>query len=138
MAGIVASLELLFAGIFGFYLFKIFLNKDTRLKTIISPFYVLFFALALSVEINNVIFLFIGGIVWGAIANTFLGAVGNDLVVEINPKWFGLLNIFDVFVLDRIFKIFIVSSKTSTIIFLFIFGVTMALLDLAVYLRSTI
>lgn len=138
MTGVTIGLELLFAGIFGYYLFKVFLNRDTALKTVVSPFYVLFFVLALSVEIKNVVFLFLSGIAWGVIVNTFLDVVGENLAVEINPKWFGLLNIFNVFVLERIFETFIASSKTDTIIVFFIFGISVALLDFAVYLRSTI
>lgn len=113
-------------------------QEEKAVNGIISPFYALFSLAALYLDENNIILLFLIGALWSSVINIFLSSIDKVLVVNISPKWFGLLNIFNYYVLNRVFDNFILKSSYQSIIFLFVFGVSLALVDLSISLRKLI
>lgn len=128
--------KVLIYGLFGYYLIHIFLNEENLLKGPFSIFYALFSLFAIYSRDLSIVWLYSFGIAYGCLLNVVLKLIDKKLTCSLNPKWFGLLNLFNVMVLERILNPFILESSISGILCLSIFGLLILLIDVIVVFRK--
>lgn len=136
MDGIILSVKILIYSILGYYIFNIILHRKGIFLGIIEPFYGFFGILCCLLCHFRLIFVYFLGILIGFFVNFVLGLINKRLEIKINYKWLGLLAVLNVFVLDDLIDYFVLSSKYSSICFLFVVGVSIAVLDVAITLRK--
>lgn len=136
MDGIILSVKILIYSILGYYIFNIILHRKGIFLGIIEPFYGFFGILCCLLCHFRLIFVYFLGILIGFFVNFVLGLINKRLEIKINYKWLGLLAVLNVFVLDDLIDYFVLSSKYSSICFLFVVGISIAVLDVAITLRK--
>lgn len=136
MDGIILSVKILIYSILGYYIFNIILHRKGIFLGIIEPFYGFFGILCCLLCRFRLIFVYFLGILIGFFVNFVLGLINKRLEIKINYKWLGLLAVLNVFVLDDLIDYFVLSSKYSSICFLFVVGISIAVLDVAITLRK--
>lgn len=129
-------LKVLIFSVLGFYILSILGYKNSPFLSVISPLYGLFSLISIFVNTNNMLILFILGVFGGYTAMTFFGSINEALKLDINCVWFGLLNIFNYYILNDVIDKFLECSSLNSVIFLFIFGISFALIDLAFTFRN--
>lgn len=136
MNTILIALKVLFYSMIGYYIESFVAKKEIVFRGPIFLFYGLFGLLANFSDKIPVIYLYILGITWGIIINTLLEAFDKRLKTELHVKYFGLINIINVLIIEDLFDKFISSSSLQSTTFLFIFGVSVFIIDLVLTFRS--
>lgn len=136
MTEITLTLKIFFYAIFGYYLFLWIEPRQRKLKGFYSLYYGLFSLVSIASDTNNVLFLVFTGIFWASIVKLFLDTVDENLSTRINPLWFGLLNLLNYFVLNRLIDFILTNSHLESKIFLFVFLSTIFLIDISLTLRK--
>lgn len=131
------ALKILFYSIAGHYLFKLFkLSRDAP-NSMYSVFYGFFSLAAILQNSSSFLVIVIVNILVGTIIDTLLGAIDRRLCANIFPGWFGLLGIFNCWVLEGFFDWMIKNSSEKSAIFLLVTGFSFVLIDLSLTLRRT-
>ncbi len=136
MKTILIAVKFLLYSTIGYYIEAFVGRKENVFRGPIFLFYGLFGLFAIFSNKLHVIYLFILGITWGILVNIFLETIDYRLKSDLNIKYFGILNIVNVLLLEDFFDWFILSSSMESIVFLFIFGVSIFIIDIAITLRK--
>lgn len=131
-------LKIVIMGIIGHYLLKIFDKVKKEECMLISPFYTLFSILAVTIGDTNIIWIFITGIVWGSFVNIYLKSCTKNLGTRLNPIFFGIFNILNVFLINRWLEVFFENTKWNFFGYLSLFTVIAGLASLSIALRRNI
>ncbi len=131
-------LKFILFSIIGFYIFKIFGVKDNYFYGIISPGYAIIALPIILGFTNNIILLYILGIVIGIITDCIFNLINPSMRIGLNPCIYGLLNIFNSYVLNTLIGRFITASSYESITFLFIITSILFILDISLSLRKSI
>jgi len=134
MDNIILSLKLLLFSIIGYYIARKKCNEE-YFYGIINPTYALFSLISLIAPSNNIVFLFIQGLLWGLIVDAFAGIIDENLKLNLSPKIYGLLNIINVFLINPAFNKIILTSSNLSVIFIFIISFVLFLIDFTLSLR---
>lgn len=135
MNTILIALKILFYSSLGYYIESFVGKKENIFRGPIFLFYGIFGLFAIFSDKLPVIYLFMLGITWGILINILLEAIDCKLKSELNFKYFGLLNVINVLFLEDFFDWLILNSSIESITFLFIFGMSIFIIDIAVTLR---
>lgn len=131
------AVKLFLMSIFGYYLLGIFdKNSKTNVKGIVSPFYFLFSILSIYACKNEILYLFLMGILWAQIVNIYFKSTIEKLSININIIFFGIFNILNCLVLNPIIDTFLYRSNIKSIMILFIITVLFLIFDLGNSLRK--
>lgn len=131
---IILFLNIVSYSIFGYILFKFFKQKSL-FWGFFSPEYALFGLLAMYSSINNIVWLYISGIMWAIIVNIFLESIDSRLKMKINYIWFGIFNIFNYYVLNNIIKFGIMEMNYQIISYVFVISSILFILCVSFSLR---
>ncbi len=129
-------LKIMLYGFFGYY-FLYYI--DCRDKKYSEGFYSLFYALfslaALTSRSGNIVYLALSGAIFAIILKTFLSCVDRNLIPQVHFLWFGLANVLNYYLLNRVFAVFIENSHPSSALFLLFIGLAAIFIDLSLTLR---
>lgn len=106
-------IKLILYSIIGYFIIRIFKKKPHNEMCPFEPGYMVFALLSINIEIKSIIWIFILGIIWGIVVNVFISSINDKLVMNINPIYFGLLNIINVLIFEKIFDKIILFSPTN-------------------------
>ncbi len=138
MNEVVLLLKIFLYGVLGYYLRRFLEPKQKSLEGFYSIFYLLFSLISLASPTGHLLYLFILGVLWSIIVKLFLNTIDRRLSWQINPLWFGGLNILNIYVINAIFEFLIFTSEPSSVVFLLITGVLACLIDFTRTLRDVI
>ncbi len=131
---IIFPLKLILFSIIGYYIARKKCNEE-YFYGIINPTYALFSLISLIAPSYNIVFLFIQGLLWGLLVDTFACLIDDDLKLNLNPKIYGLLNIVNVTLINPAFNKILISSSQLSVTLLFIISMSLFLIDFAFSLR---
>ncbi len=131
---IIFPLKLILFSIIGYYIARKKCNEE-YFYGIINPTYALFSLISLIAPSYNIVFLFIQGLLWGLLVDTFACLIDDDLKLNLDPKIYGLLNIVNVTLINPAFNKILISSSQLSVTLLFIISLSLFLIDFAFSLR---
>ncbi len=131
---IILPLKLILFSIIGYYIARKKCNEE-YFYGIINPTYALFSLISLIAPSYNIVFLFIQGLLWGLLVDTFACFIDDDLKLNLDPKIYGLLNIVNVTLINPAFNKILISSSQLSVTLLFIISLSLFLIDFAFSLR---
>ncbi len=131
---IILPLKLILFSIIGYYIARKKCNEE-YFYGIINPTYALFSLISLIAPSYNIVFLFIQGLLWGLLVDTFACLIDDDLKLNLDPKIYGLLNIVNVTLINPAFNKILISSSQLSVTLLFIISLSLFLIDFAFSLR---
>ncbi len=131
---IILPLKLILFSIIGYYIARK-KHKKEYFYGIINPTYALFSLISLIAPSYNIVFLFIQGLLWGLLVDTFACFIDDDLKLNLDPKIYGLLNIVNVTLINPAFNKILISSSQLSVTLLFIISLSLFLIDFAFSLR---
>jgi len=131
-------LKVMIFSVLGFYILSLFGYKNSPFFGTISPSYGLFSILSMYTSFDNILILFISGVLWGSIIMIFMSVIHKSLKLNMSSIWFGLLNILNYYVLNSAIDKFLMTSSTNSIILLFVMGVLLVLIDISFTFRKLI
>lgn len=115
-------IKVAFYGLFGYFLFGTINRGKSLIKGKYFLNYCLFSLITVASETGHILVLAIGGIFWGLLLKIFFDVIDEHLLPPLNPLWFGLLNIFNHYVLEYLFdQILCLIPKNITIVLSIIF-----------------
>lgn len=138
MSMIFFTIKILFYCLFGSLLFKLIEpNKKSIIKGF-SPFYGIFSLISIASDAPQFIVMVITGIFWALLLRIFFDVIDKRLSTDINPVWFGLLNIFNHYILEAFFDRVILSLNHSLATLIFVVGTVYFLISMSYTLRNSL
>jgi len=136
---ILIVLKVMTIGTLDYYLSKIFDRQAKKgVLGIISPFYILFGILASVLEGESILFVLIAGVVWGHFLNLYFKTSLPKTYEKKNILYIGLLNLFNVFILNRFLDNLLFNLNTYFLIILFAVSLFLVLIDISLTMRKNI
>lgn len=136
---ILIVLKIITIGTLDYYLSKIFDRRANKgVLGIISPFYILFGILSSVLEGESILFVFIAGIIWGYFLNLYFKTSLPKMYGDINIIYIGLLNIFNVFILNQFLDNLLFNLNPNFLIILFTLSLFLVLMDISLTMRKNI
>lgn len=132
-------LKLIIFSVYGYYLYSILeKNENTQFcHGIIRPSYGIFSLISIFSPLNNIIFLFLMGIVGECLIRFVLESIGIKST-NINVFFFGLFNILNYLILNPVIDMFFNHSNNTSIMLFFIITFPLFLIDISLSLRKNL
>lgn len=138
METIIILLKMLLYGVLGYYFIKVTTKNSEYIpmKSIFSPSFILFSLVGMFSGDLGVVFTFIIGVLWSLVIKAFVSLIYKKNYFNDHIFIFGLINLLNVYVIEKALNWFIHSSEFESILILFSILFIMFILDISYTLRS--
>lgn len=136
MDTILLGLKILMFSMAGWYILKLIKGYNDIFYGVIVPFYGIFGIISIYSINFRLPLIFLIGILGGGILNKIFAILDNRLKLNINVLWFGIFNLINTYLLNDLFERVIMKSSYQSLTFLFVFGLSLSCIDIALSLRK--
>ena len=120
-------LKMLIYGIIGYYITP---KKYHLLNGPLVPSFSLFSLIIIFSDTNNLIYLFIEGILFAFLIKTFISIISDISVFNENLVYFGIFNVICHYTIEPLINFFINNSSSISVLYLFIVILIISLFDI--------